>query len=248
MKGIVKIARGIIRGFGYDVVKYPVRYPSELYADSVNFLKLLLDNKINLIFDIGANDGRWAERVFKIGYEGRIVSFEPLSCVYDKLLKASKSNPKWEISERCAIGDSQGIIEINISKNIGSSSILPLLKTHLDAEPDSVYLGSEKVKLYKLDTIAAKYLKAGEEIFLKIDVQGYEDRVLNGAREILTKVKGIQLELSLVPVYKEGLIFEKMLEGMNAIGFELCYLSPAFYHPITGRLLQVDCVFFRTSS
>lgn len=44
-------------------------------------------------------------------------------------------------------------------------------------------------------------------MYLKIDTQGYEEKVLNGAEELLSKVKVIQTELSLMPLYKGKILF-----------------------------------------
>ena len=250
---VKKILKNIVNKFGIEIIPYSRDVFEQarlidlraLDEGSRNFLKLLTVHEVDLIFDIGANVGNWAKRIFEIGYDGRIVSFEPLSSAHDQLLESSGSNPDWEVAERCAIGDVDGEIDLNISKNSESSSILPMLKTHLDASPHSGYIGSEKVKIFKLDTIAPQYLKHARAPFLKIDTQGYEEKVLNGALEILPKIKGIQLESSLVPLYEKETLFENMLKKMKILGFALYRISPGFSDYRTGRTLQVNCTFFR---
>ena len=70
-------------------------------------------------------------------------------------------------------------------------------------------------------------------------------QVLEGAVQIMPRVKGIQAELSLVPLYKGGALFTEMLEKMDQLGYELCAIYPGFSDMKTGRMLQMDGVFFR---
>jgi len=242
--------RKIIRNFGIDIVRYspvpPERHISIDYQrKNSSFLKLLNFYEIDLVLDVGANNGQFASKLFKSGYVGKIVSFEPLSSAYEKLLEASRLHPNWEIAPRCAIGDKNTEIEINISNNSESSSVLPILSAHVDAAPNSVYIGSEKVKMLKLSEAADSYMKKSQATFLKIDVQGFEDKVLEGAAEILTNIKGMQLELSFIPLYQGGILFDEMRTKLKKMGFEIYYISPGFSDPRTGRMLQADGIFFR---
>ncbi len=106
-------------------------------------------------------------------------------------------------------------------------------------------MSSEKVPLRTLDTVAAAYLRPDTELFIKIDTQGYEDRVLRGAGTVLQRTKGLQLELSLVPLYEGQRQFDDLLAELQHAGFELWNMTPAFVDPVRGRLLQVDATLFR---
>ena len=57
-------------------------------------------------------------------------------------------------------------------------------------------------------------------MFLKIDAQGYEAEVLAGAAGLLERLAGIQLEMSLVPLYEGERAFRAMLDELAALGFE----------------------------
>jgi FkbM family methyltransferase len=193
------ILNKILRRMGFEVIRYSKDALERARAldrkaldeGSRNFLKLLTVHNIDLVLDVGANAGDWAKRLFEMGYNGRVVSFEPLSSAYAELLRKSRSNPQWTVAERCALGDTEGEAEINISGNSESSSMLPMLKAHLDASPHSAYCSHEKVKLCRLDTIAQKYLKNSLNPFMKIDVQGYEKKVLGGGRRNPSRGKGL---------------------------------------------------------
>lgn len=84
-----------------------------------------------------------------------------------------------------------------------------------------------------------------KNIYLKIDVQGFELEVLKGATAILSKVKVVQLEMSFVPMYKNGPLFGEILSFLDMIGFELYTIIPEFRNEISGRLLQADGIFVR---
>ncbi len=200
---------------------------------------------IDLVIDIGANEGQFANEVRAGGYSGRIVSFEPLSSAHSRLLQVSSGDTAWHVHPRCALGDRLGEIELYISGNSVSSSILPMLKSHSSAAPESAYLGHESAPLITLDSVAPPYLEGAQAPFLKIDTQGYEWHVLDGALASLPKVRGIQMELSLVPLYKGQRLWRECIERLEAEGFLLWALQPVFVEPATGRTLQLDGIFCR---
>ena len=80
---------------------------------------------------------------------------------------------------------------------------------------------------------------------LKIDSQGYEDLILDGAKEFLNKVVGVQIELSLLELYDGQMLFDKMYKKMSDMGYVLMHISPSFVSPKTGQLLQFDGLFFK---
>lgn len=201
--------------------------------------------KTNIIFDIGANTGQFGLEVRQRGYEGKIISFEPLTIARKKLLENVSGDISWIVHDRTAIGDYMGVIEINISKNSFSSSVLPMLNSHSDVEPNSVYIGSEKTSVITLDSIADKYLNKSSNCFIKIDTQGYEWQVLNGAHKTLSKAKGIICELSLLPLYDGQQLWREIIERLEEEGFVLWALHKAFSDKNNGRTLQLDGVFLR---
>jgi FkbM family methyltransferase len=234
------LAKKLIKQVGFEIRRY------SLNTSEIARLKHLLDyHNIDLVFDVGANVGQYATFVREIGYSGRIISFEPLSSAYSQLQILSSKDQLWEIAPRTAIGNEESEITINIAANSQSSSVLPMLNTHLIGAPESAYCGSEIVPLRKLDTIGQNYISSDTHaIFLKIDVQGFEKQVLEGGTQILPLVKGIQIELSLVPLYQGQLLFKQMLEIMEKLGYELHLIIPGFTDQTTGRLLQMDGIFF----
>lgn len=206
---------------------------------------MLLAHRVSTVFDVGANRGQFGRNLRDSGFEGRIVSFEPVLEAHEELCRVAFRDSLWTVAERMAIGDSDGQADIHVANNLASSSLLPMLDSHLSADPNSGFVATEAVPMVRLDSVADGFLKNGEPFFIKIDVQGFESKVLDGAPVLLKRATGLQLELSLTPLYEGETLFRPMLDRLRESGFELWSLVPGFVDPRTGRLLQVDGVFFR---
>ena len=227
-------------------VGFELRRFSVEQSENARFISMLRTHNVNLIFDVGANAGQFGVLLREIGFDGKIISFEPLSDAREILLNISKNDPMWQIALQTAIGEENGEIEIQIAGNSHSSSVLDMLDTHVRAAPDSKYIGKEKVALRKLDSIAPDYMDSNSIAFIKIDTQGYETQVMNGAKKLMSHIVGLQVEISLVPLYKGQCLFDEMLKKLKNDGFELWSISTVFSDPNTAQLLQVDATFFRT--
>lgn len=215
-------------------------------SPALQLLKGLELFDVDLVFDIGANIGQFAKGLRNIGYDGRIVSFEPLSDAHSYLSRLALKDNKWDVHQRGAIGDTNGNIIINISGNSVSSSILSMLETHSIAASGSAYISQETTPIYTLDVVAAEYIVHASNFFIKIDTQGFEWEVLNGGQETLKKARGVLLELSLVPLYEGQKLWQEIIERLNKEGFTLWAIQKGFTDPKTVRTLQIDAIFFRT--
>ena len=232
--------RNCIRRTGWDLRRFD---PHSL--EGARLVRQLSQHSIDVVFDVGANTGQFAEKLREAGFRGRIVSFEPSTDAHASLKERAQSDANWIVAPRMALGDHDGTIALNLAGNSVSSSVLPMLPSHRSAAPESRYIGSETVDLHQLDSIGQELAAGAERVFLKLDVQGFEHKVLEGAKQFLRRVAGIQLELSLVPLYDGELLFHPMLHDLEARGFELWSLAPSFVDPATSRLLQMDAIFFR---
>jgi FkbM family methyltransferase len=206
----------------------------------------LREFEIDLVLDVGANKGQFASEIRQCGYTGEIVSFEPLSSAHGELVLASTGDPKWKAYTRCALGDHDGEVEINIAGNSYSSSILPMLESHSRVAPGSTYQGKEVAPLRTIDAVAEEYLKQASMPFLKIDTQGFEWQVLEGAKKSLPKIRGVLVELSLIQLYEGQRLWRDVIDRLEAEGFTLWAFLPEFTDPDSGRTLQVNGVFYRT--
>lgn len=230
-----------IRRVGIDLARYPESDPM------FRVVRLLAHFGIDCVVDVGANSGGFASTIRSLGYSGRIVSMEPLSGPFEVLAAQAAKDPDWE-ALRVAAGNEDGEITINIAGNAGaSSSVLEMLDTHAEAAPKSRYIGTEVVPQRRLDTLLPKLgIGPARPAFLKVDVQGYEAAVLDGSVELFRAgaIIGLQVELSLVPLYVGAITYGEGLDRAERLGMSLMGLIPGFSDPRSGRLLQVDAVFF----
>ena len=213
--------------------------------NSFNFrLKHFLDLKdIDCVLDVGANSGQFSKNLRRIGYKRQIISFEPILSAFNELKKNSKKDKKWDVFN-FALGDDEKESEINISQNSLSSSILNIKKEHLISEPKSKYIRREKILIKKLDGLN-EIFKNYNNIYLKIDTQGYEENILNGAKSLIKSIKGLQLEMSVYPLYEGQLLFNKFFEKLEKLDFEIWDIERTFSNPNTGKILQIDAILFK---
>lgn len=232
----------VFNSFGFELRRHPHRTNPEF-----QLLRGLQYFEIDRILDVGANTGQFASQLRKLGFKGSIVSFEPLLSAHNGLLKTSALDPNWIVHPRCAIGDHEGEIMINVSDNSVSSSILPILESHTRVELKSKVVTQETVPIYRLDTIASTNIDYNNNTLLKIDTQGYEWNVLDGANTILPKLRGVHCEISLVPLYAGQRLWVEVLNRLEKVGLTLWNLQPGFTDMNKGRTLQIDATFFNTN-
>lgn len=210
------------------------------------FLAECENQGVNVILDVGASMGQFATEVRKHGYRGRIVSFEPLSEAHAMLVKNAADDPLWTVAPRVAVGAVSGEVTINVAKNSVSSSILPMLDSHLDAAPYSGYVTQEQVPLTELNSYISKNFSNGAFRFgLKMDTQGYEEEVIRGADQCLVRMQAIFLEISTTPLYEGAPTVDRIFSLLRSFGFGCTGLFPEFVHPQSREILQLNGLFSR---
>lgn len=232
--------RKLLWNFGYDVCAFdPKSHPLARQKE------IFQSYAIDVVLDVGANTGQFASYVrHSIGFKGTIVSFEPLRSAFEVLKSIAADDNRWQVLN-FGLGDSAKVARINIAANSVSSSLLKMLPNHTDAAPESRYVGTESVQIKTLDSILDTLCSKNASIFLKLDTQGFESRVLRGAKRCLPRIDTIQLEMSLVPLYKGEIPFHRMYEFLRGKGYELVSIEPVYFGEIPGQILQVDGVFHR---
>ncbi|MBT9139076.1 MAG: hypothetical protein DDT31_01656 [Syntrophomonadaceae bacterium] len=238
--GIKHEFRKVLWKMGYDISRFsPTSHPLARRR------RLIQSYGINVILDVGANTGQFAQQMRNdIGFLGKIVSFEPLSFAFELLKINATRDPKWEVIN-CALGDSEEKREINIAANSYSSSLLNILPSHLKSAPESRCIGYELIEIKTLDSIIDNVCSTEDNIYLKIDTQGYESKVLKGAEASLNRIATIQLEMSLIPLYEDELLFNELYALLCEKGYSLVSIEPGFSDSKSGQLLQVDGIFHR---
>lgn len=228
------------RRFGVEIGRYNTAQSIEARVRTQ-----LEYQKVDCVLDVGANDGGYGKFLRSAGFMGNIVSFEPQANAHAKLVKTSHSDPAWKIAPPMALGDIESELEINVAGNSTSSSLLTMLPSHVESAPTSKCVGKEVVRVHRLDALDEPLITTARRIYLKIDTQGYEKPVLLGAKGIINKVVGIQLEMSIIPLYDGQALFPDLLVWLENSGFELWGVIPGFMNQKTGRMLQFDGIFFK---
>lgn len=234
------LLKKIFRCIGIELKLY-----NFLNAEEPLLKKILADYKIEVVIDVGANEGQYAKNIFKNGYKGIVHSFEPISSAFQILEKSALKNELWHVSQM-AIGSKEENRVINISQNIVSSSIYEVGEISLAAEPLTKIVRQENVQVTTIDRFFRGDMSLKGAVFLKLDVQGYELEALKGALQSLNMITLLQVELSFVPVYKHAPLFIEIVSFLKKQGFELFTLLPGFKDTKSGRLLQADGIFVKS--
>ena len=219
------------------MTQWRVRLPDLLYRQG-----------ITTVIDVGGNDGGFASELLNAGYQGRVISFEPLPDAWERLRKHSLRYPnRWTVGPRIALSDQEGEVEFHEAGNSASSSLLVMTDSHLSAAPHTKTVKTHKVPTKRLDDVLYAMPEACD-IYLKIDVQGAEKMVLDGASGALSdRVRGVQLEMSIKELYQGQALSVDLDAYLREKGFELWDIIPGFRDPITLQMLQYDGVYFKSA-
>jgi FkbM family methyltransferase len=234
-------ARRLLHRAGIDVVRYRgKRFPEKLVQE------LIREHDVTLFIDVGASTGQTGLALRAGGYRGRIVSFEPQTAAFRGLAATAEGDPDWEC-RRAAVGDVSSQTQLNLSANSWSSSLLPISDRHRAAAPESAYEAAESVDVVRLDDLRDDLVQAGDRVYLKLDVQGYEKQALAGATELLRDVVVVETEASLAELYGGQVLAGDLVSLMRARAFVPLHVFPEFRDPHTQELLQVNIWFVRAA-
>jgi FkbM family methyltransferase len=198
---------------------------------------------IGRILDIGSNSGQFAAKMRRFGYDGIIYSVEPQSAAHLELRNNAQSDVRWIPLSRQAAGRVQSKLDLNLSENSWSSSLLPVHENHVRAAPGTRTVGRERVFVTKTADLLHEPLMRRIDA-LKIDVQGYEQEVLEGLRPCIDGIRLLLLEMSLVECYSGApdlFALDRFL--VEELGFERISFEPSYYDDRAGVVQQFDGIY-----
>lgn len=247
---IIKIKNFLQKGvnfFGFKLVKKSTTD----YNDLDEMTKVLTKNSEPVIFDVGANKGQSIKRYKKLFKNSIIHSFEPNIDEINNL-KKEYNNKKEIFLNNYAVGEKEGNLEFNINAASGHSSFYDLIPntTWIKKRSRTIKIESQDYTIKKvsadiitLDNYAEKNKIKSIDI-LKIDTQGYEDKVLEGARNLLknNKIKLIQVELIFSEIYKKSLQIYDIEKTLGPNGYKLFSISNGG-SLISNYIFQVDLIY-----
>jgi FkbM family methyltransferase len=207
---------------------------------------LLQSLRIDLVIDVGANQGQFA-RTARRSFAGPIVSFEPVSAIFEVLSSAAASDPNWHV-RHLGLGDENAELAIHIPEQGDFSSFLAANDygtEHFGA--GTVPSKVELVAVRRLDEVLDELGEIGsaKRIFLKMDTQGYDTRVFQGLGERVRDVVAMQSEVSLIPIYEDMPHWTESIEMYEAAGFGVVGLYPVTRDD--GRVIEYDCLLKRST-
>jgi FkbM family methyltransferase len=207
-------------------------------------IRQVLDTyRVDCVIDVGAHIGQTGRLFRQIGYRGRIESFEPVAENYATLLKRSRFYSKWQVHPM-ALGDESTVVDVNVPRTTQFASLLTTSQFSADYyQSHSEVVKTQPVTMRRLDSIPIE----GERIYLKIDTQGSDLRVIAGASGIMNRVVAIQTELSVTPIYNGMPDYVQALSSIRDLGFEVSGIYTQDRVKQSLKLVELDCVLVRKS-
>ena len=201
--------------------------------------------KLDLIVDVGANKGQFAESILGAGYKGVIISFEPQPDACEILIeKAKRWGDRWIIAPPMAIAEKNGTTEFTCFSANAMSSLLEPVSGIEGIVPHATVEKTITVKLEKLEDILWDIANISPQPFaLKIDTQGSELRVLQGAEKLFQYSRLVQFESSLKPIYQDQPSYFELDLYMRNNEFTIVDLEPGYRHNESGVLIEYDVIY-----
>ncbi|MBK3665342.1 FkbM family methyltransferase [Bradyrhizobium diazoefficiens] len=203
--------------------------------------KWLSDANIKTVLDIGAHAGESSQHLRSILPDARIFAFEPLPTPYSKLVSSMGGDPNF-VGFQIAVGDCNEQIEMRESDFTQSSSLLPMAERHKSEFPFTAKSEARSVAVRRLDDLG---IELEDDILIKIDVQGFEDRVIRGGENTIKRAKFIITEVSFTPLYEGQPLFGMIYDQLKQLGFAYGGEMHQLKSPRDGLPLQADALFVR---
>ncbi len=217
----------------------PLAGAANRYEELAYLKSLLRAQRINCVIDVGANRGQFAAELRAIGYGDLIFSFEPVARSFVELERAFRDDPLWR-GRQIALGRESGEAIINVTPRLTEISSL------LTPVGDWGGVEQETIMINRLDDVFDEIVKPVLEprVFLKLDTQGYDLAVFDGARECRNRVEVLQAELSIVPLYENMPTYLEALSTFQNAGFDPRSLA-VVSRGSEGELVELNCVMTR---
>lgn len=229
----------VMRSLALSAIARGVNAPENAvtrFLELQHLRKLLALLRVNCVLDVGANQGQFATELRRIGYRGRLVSFEPVASVYQGLAEHFRGDAEWR-GYALALGSKDETATIHVQPSL---TVMSSLRAPRRVRPDKLH--EEQIQVRRLDGLIEEIVKdiAEPRLFLKMDTQGFDLEVFRGAGRALAWVRGLQSELSVVPIYDDMPHYLEALSAYEQAGFTLYDLT-VVNRTEEGGLLELNC-------
>lgn len=223
-----------LAGLGFEVHRLRVK-PEDLL--------FLADVGIRTVLDVGANAGQFARKVRTVLPSATIHSFEPLPVVFAELERLASADGRM-VAHPLALGERNGSATIEVNDFSPSSSLLPLDDGFKAQFPHLGRTHPVEIQVRRLDDWAAGQTLE-DNLLVKLDVQGFEDRVIRGGSATLSRAVMVISEVSFAQIYRGQLRFDELHDQLRGLGFRCAGTMDSFCDS-RGRILQADALFLRS--
>lgn len=233
-----KLIRNIFNFAGFDVIRLK-------NSPQVTLLGLR-SRRINTVIDVGANEGQFGRLILGVFPKAHLYCFEPLDEPFQKLVAWANKIGDQIRCYNLAVGDKEGIVEMHSHIEHSPSSSFLLTTSHCQ----KIYpqTNSQVIKNVTMKTLegalSGEMQKMTQGVLLKIDVQGFEDRVLRGAQSILKICEVCLLEVSLDKLYEHQADFFELNGLLHEFNLHYAGNLDQVYGN-DGRVIYFDAVFLR---
>lgn len=226
-------------------LRLAVRGAVHQYPEIMALRRFLTAFEVDCLFDVGANKGQYALTLRRaVGFTGTILSFEPNPDIFSIVRARAASDPNWHVFN-IALSDFDGTANFNIMAADQFSSLEkpadgqdPIFTTR------NIITNVVETDCRRLSSLLPELQAAHgfSRPFLKMDTQGHDLSVCEGAGGALAQMAGIQTELAVRPIYDGATDYRAMIDWLDQRGFA----PSAFFANNKGHfplLVEMDGIF-----
>jgi FkbM family methyltransferase len=195
------------------------------------------------VVDVGANVGDWSAAILSLVQPRQLVLFEPDPRLGAALDRRFGKYPQVTVIHKAVGRDTRAVELLQTSSSWASSTIQPLAWAVADYGPQ--HLTVEKRAVVEQSDLDSALQELNQIDILKIDVQGTELQVLEGAQQVLTRTRIVVVEANWRHHYEGDSVFCALHDQLVRAGFELTNLSAPNHSP-EGRALWSDAFYMST--
>lgn len=214
------------------------------YIDRTIYRELLpcLHGDLPVVYDIGAHKGHYIRALAKLSSIQHIIGFEPIPSSFEEAVARTKAIPTVRLFN-CALGPTNCEVEFHLNDFSPSSSVLEMDQNHKEFFPKTATSTMISVKQYRLDDLISQE-NLPKPTLIKIDVQGYESQVFEGAECALSSANYVLTEVSFISLYEGSELAHEMITRLHRLGFALRGFSEPLRDSL-GAWISANALFVR---
>lgn len=204
---------------------------------------------IRTVLDIGACSGGFAQEILSPRFPNAVIhSFEPSPEAFPHLNAKAEASGGRHIAHNFGLGEMAETLTLHSAVDaLPASSLLPSTAENTAAFPQVAKTQNFTVQIKVLDDVAAALSPTiTDGVLVKIDVQGFEDRVIRGGRKTIAQALAVIVEIQNAYLYDGQPTFRDIFMELDALGFS--FAGVLDQHTGTGgQVLYYDAIFVKSA-